>query len=98
MILPSCNQTGQCQRLAAEHMPEVRYFAGAKAAAGIATEFREERTLAELITATTVQHGPKLGQILRASSFLVDGTVSRDLAREIPSNAVIDVLPPFAGG
>ena len=75
-------------------MPEVRYFAGAKAAAGVDSEVCSEDTLAAIIQARTAKHGPKLGQILGACSFLVDGTVTK----ELPADATVDVLPPFAGG
>ena len=79
-------------------MPEVRYFAGAKAAAGVDSEVCSEDTLAAIIQARTAKHGPKLGQTLGACSFLVDGTVTKDLHRELPADATVDVLPPFAGG
>ncbi len=79
-------------------MPEVRYFAGAKAAAGVDSEICDEHTLTEIIRARTAERGPKLGRILGACSFLVDGTVARDLDRELPADATVDVLPPFAGG
>jgi molybdopterin synthase sulfur carrier subunit len=33
-----------------------------------------------------------------ACSFLVDGTSTRDRASVLAPGAVVDVLPPFAGG
>jgi hypothetical protein len=36
--------------------------------------------------------------VLTACSFLVDGTSTRDRALALPPGAVVDVLPPFAGG
>ena len=79
-------------------MPEVRYFAGAKAAAGVDSEICNESTLAAIIESRTIEHGPKLGQILGACSFLVDGTLARELDRELPTDATIAEPPPFAGG
>jgi hypothetical protein len=36
--------------------------------------------------------------VLTACSFLVDGTQTRDRALALSPGAVVDVLPPFAGG
>jgi hypothetical protein len=36
--------------------------------------------------------------VLTACSFLIDGTSARDRAVRLSSGAVVDVLPPFAGG
>jgi molybdopterin synthase sulfur carrier subunit len=40
---------------------------------------------------------PELGQVVAVASFLVDG-VRGDDATTIAPGAVVDVLPPFAGG
>jgi molybdopterin converting factor small subunit len=37
-------------------------------------------------------------RVLTACSFLVDGTQARDRATALSPGAVVDVLPPFAGG
>ena len=37
-------------------------------------------------------------RVLTACSFLVDGTSTRDRALQLSPGAVVDVLPPFAGG
>jgi sulfur-carrier protein len=75
----------------------VRYFAGARAAAGTAEEKVEAATLAELLTQVSADR-PKLGDVLRACSFLVDGLAWRDHESSLPATATVDVLPPFAGG
>jgi molybdopterin synthase sulfur carrier subunit len=76
----------------------VRYFAGARAAAGVDTESREAATLDELVGQIVGDHGEKLERVLTACSFLVDGTTTRDRALALAPGTVVDVLPPFAGG
>jgi sulfur-carrier protein len=76
----------------------VRYFAGARAAAGVDTETRTAESLDELIGQIVATHGERLERVLTACSFLVDGTSTRDRAHELSPGSVVDVLPPFAGG
>ena len=79
----------------------IRYWAAAKAAAGIAQEEFEGEVLAEVLAAAVARHGAGLDQVVRRSSFLVDGTPvgRRDPAEvRLPPGAVVEVLPPFAGG
>jgi molybdopterin converting factor small subunit len=76
----------------------VRYFAGARAAAGVDTESRDAATLGELVGQLVGDHGEKLDRVLTACSFLVDGTTTRDRTVALAPGAVVDVLPPFAGG
>ena len=79
-------------------MVTVRYFAGARAAAGVEIEERSAATLDELVRGLTDDHGEKLARVLTACSFLVDGTTTRDRTLALSPGAVVDVLPPFAGG
>ena len=76
----------------------VRYFAGARAAAGVDTETRNASTLDQLVGQIVDEHGEKLARVLTACSFLVDGTSTRDRASALSPGSVVDVLPPFAGG
>jgi sulfur-carrier protein len=76
----------------------VRYFAGARAASGVDTESREAGTLDELVGQIVAEHGERLERVLTACSFLIDGTTTRDRAHALSPGAVVDVLPPFAGG
>jgi sulfur-carrier protein len=76
----------------------VRYFAGARAASGVDAEQRSAATLDELVRGLAEAHGEKLARVLPACSFLVDGTTTRDRALVLSPGAVVDVLPPFAGG
>jgi molybdopterin synthase sulfur carrier subunit len=76
----------------------VRYFAGARAASGVDTETLDAASLDELVGQIVDAHGEKLERVLTACSFLVDGTSTRDPAVRLFPGAVVDVLPPFAGG
>ena len=78
----------------------IRYFAGARAATGVDQEelpARQPWPLDDLAGYLGERHGAALRRVLEAASFLVDETAgSRD--RVVPIGAVVDVLPPFAGG
>jgi molybdopterin synthase sulfur carrier subunit len=76
----------------------VRYFAGARAAAGVDAEIRDAASLEELVGQIVGDHGERLERVLTACSFLVDGTATRNRASALSPGAVVDVLPPFAGG
>ena len=76
----------------------VRYFAGARAASGTDTESREADSLDQLVGQIVDAHGDRMARVLTACSFLVDGTQTRDRSMRLSSGAVVDVLPPFAGG
>jgi molybdopterin synthase sulfur carrier subunit len=80
----------------------LRYWAAAKDAAGVAEQVVTAETLAgALALAGSAEVRARLGPVLERSSFLVDGTqVGRRAAESVPlaDGAVIEVLPPFAGG
>ncbi|MPR00514.1 MoaD/ThiS family protein [Modestobacter sp. I12A-02628] len=76
----------------------VRYFAGARAAAGVDSEILQATTLEELVGTIVLTHGERLERVITACSFLVDGTQTRDRSLTLGPGAVVDVLPPFAGG
>ncbi len=74
----------------------VRYFAAAEEFAGRAEEVRGEADLGALRAALSAEH-PALGRILPQCALLVDGRrVGDDTA--LSDAALVDVLPPFAGG
>ncbi|BBH65392.1 putative molybdenum cofactor biosynthesis protein D2 (MoaD2) / thiamineS [Actinoplanes sp. OR16] len=80
-------------------MPTVRYFAGARAAAGgLSSEVVEAATLDELTQLLADRHGERLALVMKAASFLVDGLTCHDRSAAVPPSSTIDVLPPFAGG
>jgi molybdopterin converting factor small subunit len=81
----------------------VRYWAAAKEAAGVPEETFDAGTLAEVIAAALARRGgdTRLKDIFGRSSFLVNGSAAggRDAGDVVlPDAAVIEVLPPFAGG
>ncbi|CRK61289.1 Molybdenum cofactor biosynthesis protein MoaD [Alloactinosynnema sp. L-07] len=79
----------------------VRYFAGARVAAGVQEEsisLPADATVADALTALVDRHGDALSRVLRASSFLLDGVAVRDRSLPLGDRAGLDVLPPFAGG
>lgn len=75
----------------------VRYWAAARAAAGVAEEPFDAATLGEVLDAAAAAHGAALRRVFAVASFLVDGSrAGRDLL--LPDGATVEVLPPFAGG
>jgi molybdopterin converting factor small subunit len=74
----------------------VRYFAAAAERAGADEELRGESTLASLRAGIIGDH-PDLGEILPRCAVLVDG-IRTDTDIALPGDALVDVLPPFAGG
>ena len=81
----------------------MRYWAAAKDAAGVAEETFDAETLAGAIAAALARRGEDshLRAVLARASYLVDGSaVGRRAAADVvlPDAAVIEVLPPFAGG
>ena len=83
-------------------MVTVRYWAAAKHAAGVAEETVDAATLAEALAAAVARRAtPEFRQVLARSSFLVNGEQATARAAEavpLAEGAVIEVLPPFAGG
>jgi len=76
-------------------MITVRYFAGARAAAGVPeAQLAGGTSIAEL----AADARPELAKVLAAASFLVDGVAWRDRDAALPDGCTLDVLPPFAGG
>lgn len=73
----------------------IRYWAGARRAAGTPEETLDVGTVAEL--RATLAARPELAGISRVASFLVDGQQAAD-DTTLPDRAEVDVLPPFAGG
>jgi sulfur-carrier protein len=86
-------------------MITIRYWAAAKEAAGVADESCEAGTLAEALSAALARRdggrGDRLRDVLARSSFLIDGAPAGVRPHEdisLAGRAVIEVLPPFAGG
>lgn len=80
-------------------MITVRYFAGARAAAGVEQErLPVPSDLHQLIEHLGHSRGERMARVLLSASFLVDGLAWHDRRAPLPQGATIDVLPPFAGG
>jgi molybdopterin synthase sulfur carrier subunit len=79
----------------------LHYWAGAKAAAGVADEEIEARTVAEALQlACDERSDPHFAKVIEASSVLIDGLTAHqeDLNRLLIAPIRVEVLPPFAGG
>ena len=75
----------------------VRYWAGARAAAGVEREtVTGVRTVGDLVGRLTASR-PALERVLPVCSVLVGGRASSG-DDQLPPGAVVEVLPPFAGG
>jgi sulfur-carrier protein len=81
----------------------IRYWAAAKEAAATSEEKVSADTLAAALDAVREKRAgdTRFAAILARSSFLVDGAPAGKRAAEtvmLPDNAVVEVLPAFAGG
>lgn len=87
---------------------KVRYFAAARAAAGVEEErfdLPSGATVTDLLQAVLAVDRaepapgtPPLQRILSRSSFLLNEIAVRDHTTVLNPGDVVDVLPPFAGG
>jgi molybdopterin converting factor small subunit len=77
----------------------VRYWAGAREAAGVDEERLSADSVAQVRQALAARGG-RLAEVLARSSVLVDGRVVRDDAPDLTlvDGQSVEVLPPFAGG
>ncbi len=79
----------------------LHYWAGAKAAAGMAEERVEAETVAEALQiARSRRADGRFDRVIRASTVLVDGATAHpaDLERPLTGPTEVEILPPFAGG
>jgi molybdopterin synthase sulfur carrier subunit len=79
----------------------IRYWAAARAAAGVAEEPYDATTLAEALRGARDRHGSDLARVLDRCSYVVDTAPvgGRDHDGVLLTDAgVVEVLPPFAGG
>ena len=82
---------------------EVRYWAAARAAAGVHAERVPAGSLAQVLDAARSGHAatPRFAEVLAVCSVLVDEhpVGGRDHATvDVPAGSIVDLLPPFAGG
>ncbi|MGH3376462.1 MAG: MoaD/ThiS family protein [Actinoallomurus sp.] len=79
----------------------IRYWAAARAAAGVEEEPYEAATLGQALTAAAAHRDKEFGRVIARSSFLIDGApvgVRDHASVELPDGGTVEVLPPFAGG
>ena len=81
----------------------IRYWAAAKEAAGVQEESVEAIALSDLLNTGVASRKPdgRLADVLARSSFLVNADPAGRADRSsivLDDGAVIEVLPPFAGG
>ncbi len=79
-------------------MATVRFFAAAAEAAGTESELVHADDLGSLLDRLVELHGEELGRVLGRSSVLHEGQYVSDRDTPLAHDAVLDVLPPFAGG
>ncbi len=74
----------------------VRYWAAARAAAGVDSELLKGTSVGSVAAAAVAAH-PGLGAVVTVATFLVDGRAARreDVLRD---GSTVEVLPPFSGG
>lgn len=80
---------------------EVRYFAAARAAAGADTDTLDVpagASVDDVLAAARSRHDAGFARVLERCSYLLDEVAVRDRGIAVPAGAVLDVLPPFAGG
>ena len=79
----------------------VRYWAAARAAAGVAAEQTPAATLEEALALARSGRDDRFARVLSVCSFVVDGEpvgVRDHGSVALRAGGLVDVLPPFAGG
>lgn len=81
----------------------LRYWAAARAAAGVDGDELDAVTLAEALAAALARHAdrPELAKVLGICAFVVDGAPVGGRPTdtiELRTGWVAEALPPFAGG
>ena len=82
-------------------MTTLRYWAAARAAAGVPDEELDAPTLADALAQAVARHGSALEKVLSVCSYVVDGDPVGARPHDgvvLARDALVDVLPPFAGG
>ncbi|MCW5952835.1 MAG: MoaD/ThiS family protein [Propionibacteriaceae bacterium] len=77
---------------------DVRFYAGAADAAGRHLEEIPGPLSVDALLAQLGSDRPALAKVLTRCSILVDGRQVADPSTPLPTDARVDVLPPFAGG
>jgi molybdopterin converting factor small subunit len=82
-----------------ERLTTLRYWAALRAAAGTDHDQVQAATLAEALAQVVARHDERFGQVLGHCTLLADGLAVHDPATvDLAQVALVDCLPPFAGG
>lgn len=79
-------------------MTTIRFFAAARAAVGADSSTTEAGTIDEALREIAAADPPRWSALQERCSYLVDGVTTRDRSTVLAGVAVVDVMPPFAGG
>jgi molybdopterin synthase sulfur carrier subunit len=80
-------------------MLRVRYWAGAREAAGTSSELVPAGSYGSVRAELLRRHGDRMTRLLEISTLLLDGSrLDKTTDPQLPDDAVLEVLPPFAGG
>jgi len=77
---------------------QVRFWAGAKSAAGRSELMVAPGSAREILAQLRAELGEPFHKIAVGSSLLLDGVVLHDLEHQLSPGSTLEVLPPFAGG
>ncbi|MBF4607562.1 MoaD/ThiS family protein [Curtobacterium sp. VKM Ac-1393] len=76
----------------------MRFFAAARAAVGIDELSTTAATIDGALREVAAADPSRWRALQERCSYLVDGVTTRDRATALSGVAVVDVMPPFAGG
>lgn len=80
-------------------MTTIRFFAAARAAVGAdETTVPTSGTLQDALRSVAAADPARWTALQERCSYLVDGVTTRDRTTPLDGVALVDVMPPFAGG
>ncbi|WP_420368605.1 MoaD/ThiS family protein [Curtobacterium sp. L1-20] len=81
-------------------MTTLRFFAAARAAVGVdeVTVDPDARTLGAVLGTVDAADPARWEALQERCSYLIDGVTTRDRSTPLDGVALVDVMPPFAGG
>ena len=77
---------------------EVRFYAGAAAAAGVDHAEINATSVDDALKSLKSQFGDRLARVLDVAAILVDGQQVHDRTKPLTDNTTVEILPPYAGG
>lgn len=79
-------------------MTTMRFFAAARAAVGVDEVTVDADVLDLALRSVSPVDDARWEALQQRCSYLVDGVTTRDRSTSLAGVAVVDVMPPFAGG